>query len=198
MQNKKGLSPQTKRILTGIGVAFGTVIIFFVSFFLSFNFIVNPITFTNIGDSDTEKENKELKAEVQSLQDEIEVLNTTVEKYRKSKPSAPVQSTVTSSSGSSSSNGSGQKNTTASSSAQSQSNSTSGSSSASSGTSSSGSTSAGNKSDSTSAKPGTTSGETASSGTGESSKFTPETTVTPETGIVPEVEEPITVIDISE
>lgn len=167
MRNKKNLSPQTKRTLTGIGIAFGTVIIFFVSFFLSFNFIVNPITFTNIGDSDTEKENKELKEEVQSLQDEIDVLNTTVEKYRNNKSSAP------------------QTNTTTSGNTQTQSSSIS-----------NGSNTTDNQTNS-----GVTSGTTETKPepeTNESSKFTPETTVTPESGIVHEVEEPITVIDISE
>lgn len=174
MRNKKNLSPQTKRTLTGIGIAFGTVMIFFVSFFLSFNFIVNPITFTNIGDSDTEKENKELKEEVQSLQDEIDVLNTTVEKYRNNKPSVP-QTTTTES----------QSNKATSGSAQLQSSSTS-----------NGSNATGSQANS-----GTTSGTTESKPepeTNEPSKFTPETTVTPESGIVHEVEEPITVIDISE
>ncbi len=174
MRNKKNLSPQTKRILTGIGIAFGTVMIFFVSFFLSFNFIVNPITFTNIGDSDTEKENKELKEEVQSLQDEIDVLNTTVEKYRNNKSSAPQISTTEI-----------QTNTT-----------TSGNTQAQSSTTSNGSSGAESQTNS-----GTTSDTTESKTepeTSESSKFTPETTVTPESGIVHEVEEPITVIDISE
>lgn len=70
----KSLSPKTKKILTGVGIGFGTVIIFFVSFFISFYFIINPITFTSTGNSSVADENRALKEQVQSLQDEIDYL----------------------------------------------------------------------------------------------------------------------------
>lgn len=99
MSNKRKLSPGAVKALTGIGIAFGTVIVFFVSFFLSFSFIINPITPISVGAEETEQENKELKTQVKALEDEIELLNTTVEKYRSAAsaqvPDEPRQETET-------------------------------------------------------------------------------------------------------
>ncbi len=87
MKNNEKLSSKTVKILTGIGVAFGAVMVFFISFFLSFNFMVNPISIS-VADDDIKQENMELKSQVKALEDEVELLNTTIEKYR-NKASAP-------------------------------------------------------------------------------------------------------------
>ncbi len=82
MSGKKRMSAGAVKALTGIGIAFGTVIVFLVSFFLAFSFIINPITPISVGAEDTESENKELRTQVKALEDEVELLSTTVEKYR--------------------------------------------------------------------------------------------------------------------
>ncbi len=82
------MSAGAVKTLTGIGIAFGTVIVFFISFFLAFNFIINPLTPISVGAADAEAENQELKTQIKSLEDEVELLSTTVEKYR-SAASAP-------------------------------------------------------------------------------------------------------------
>ncbi len=89
MSGKTYISVKTKKILVGTGITFGTILVFLVSFFLAFTLIVNPIAFTSIGNSDVETENEELKQQVKALEDEVEILNTTVDKY-KNYSSAPV------------------------------------------------------------------------------------------------------------
>ncbi len=157
MSNKRKLSPGAVKALTGIGVAFGTVIVFFVSFFLSFSFIINPITPISVGAEETEKENKELKTQVKALEDEIELLNTTVEKYRSAAsaqvPDEPRQETEPSSEREA------------------------------------------NENKPTTSEPTGTTNEIKPE---ESEPFKPETVVTPDGGNPIEVEEPITIIDISE
>ena len=88
MKEKTEMSLKTKKILAGVGIAFGTVLVFLVSFTLSFSLIVNPINLFTFKDGDTIKENAELKEKVQTLSDEIDVLTTTVDKY-KANQSAP-------------------------------------------------------------------------------------------------------------
>ena len=82
MKQKTEMSLKTKKILAGVGIAFGTVLVFLVSFTLSFSLIVNPINLFTFKDGDTIKENAELKEQVQTLNDEIDVLTTTVDKYK--------------------------------------------------------------------------------------------------------------------
>ncbi len=84
MESKSHISLKTKKILLGTGIVFGTVLAFVVSFFLAFSLIINPINFVTIGGEETAAENEELKTQVQSLEDEIEMLNATVEKYKSS------------------------------------------------------------------------------------------------------------------
>ncbi len=84
MPGKSYMSLKTKKILTGVGIAFGTVMVFLVSFILAFSLIVNPINFFTVSDADTVEENEQLKEKVQSLTDEVEQLNTTVDKYKAS------------------------------------------------------------------------------------------------------------------
>ena len=157
MSNKRKLSPGAVKALTGIGIAFGTVIVFFISFFLSFSFIINPITPISVGAENIEEENKELKTQVKALEDEIELLNTTVEKYRSAAsaqvPDEPKQETEPSS----------ERET--------------------------------NENKPTNSEPTGTTNETKPE---ESEPFKPETVVTPEGGNPVEVEDPITIIDISE
>ncbi len=86
------MSAKSKKILTGIGVVFGTVMAFIVSFILAFSLIVNPISLFSKDDSDAAKENEKLKAEVRTLNDTIEHLNTTVDKYKAQANTAPVYS----------------------------------------------------------------------------------------------------------
>lgn len=98
MNKKTHLSPKNKKILVGIGIGFGTIMVFLISFILSFSLIVNPINFMTISDDDTVEENKKLKEQVQTLEDEVDVLNTTVEKYKNSASAsqkAPATTTVT-------------------------------------------------------------------------------------------------------
>ncbi|MBR5614038.1 MAG: hypothetical protein IKW64_01870 [Clostridia bacterium] len=92
MKEKSNISPKTKKILVGVGVVFGTVMAFLISFILAFTLIVNPINFMTVSDADTVEENEKLKEQVQTLEDEVELLNTTVDKY---KNSAASQSVVT-------------------------------------------------------------------------------------------------------
>ncbi|MBQ9737061.1 MAG: hypothetical protein IJV86_01495 [Clostridia bacterium] len=94
MSSKTHISPAAKKTLTGVGIAFGTVMIFLISFILTFSLIVNPINFMSVSDSDTIKENKELKEKVQTLTDEVEILNTTVEKYKASASAPQIPATV--------------------------------------------------------------------------------------------------------
>ncbi|MBO5955648.1 MAG: hypothetical protein J6Q10_02480 [Clostridia bacterium] len=89
MSGKSHISVRTKKILLGTGIVFGTVLVFVVSFFISFSLIVNPISFNAFGGDEVTAENEELKGQVQSLEDELEYLNATVEKY-KANASAPV------------------------------------------------------------------------------------------------------------
>ncbi len=90
MKNNSKLSLKTKKILAGIGIAFGTVATFLVSFVLSFSLIVNPINLFTFNDSDTIKENEELKEKVQTLNDEIEHLSASVDKYKASAQSVSI------------------------------------------------------------------------------------------------------------
>jgi len=84
MKSKSHISARTKKILLTTGIAFGTIMVFIVSFFLAFSLIVNPINFVTLGGEEMAEENEELKTQVQTLEDEIELLNTTVEKYKSS------------------------------------------------------------------------------------------------------------------
>ena len=90
MEKTSILSLKTKKILTGIGIAFGTIVVFLVSFTLSFCLIINPISFSPISDSDAAKENKELREKVETLNDEIEHLNASVDKYKASAQNASI------------------------------------------------------------------------------------------------------------
>ncbi len=92
MADNSHMSVKTKKILTGIGIAFGTVMVFLVSFILAFSLIVNPINFFTVSDASTVEENEQLKEKVQTLTDEVEHLNTTVDKY---KASSKAPATVT-------------------------------------------------------------------------------------------------------
>ena len=82
MEKSSNLSLKTKKILTGIAIAFGTIVVFLVSFTLSFCLIINPISLFSFNSSDAAKENAELKEKVQSLNDEIDHLNASVDRYR--------------------------------------------------------------------------------------------------------------------
>jgi hypothetical protein len=82
------ISPKTKKILAGIGITFGTVMVFLLSFVLAFSLIVNPINFMTVSDADTVEENEKLKEQVQTLNDEVEHLNAAVDRYKTSS-SAP-------------------------------------------------------------------------------------------------------------
>ncbi|MBE7032154.1 MAG: hypothetical protein E7401_04230 [Ruminococcaceae bacterium] len=89
------MSPKTKKILVGVGIAFGTVMAFLVSFILAFTLIVNPINFMTVSDADTVEENEKLKEQVQTLEDEKDVLQATVDKYKNSATSQPAVTTPT-------------------------------------------------------------------------------------------------------
>lgn len=84
MEGKSHISGRTKKILLGTGIVFGTVLVFIVSFFLSFSLIINPISFVPVGNGELAEENQELKEKVQTLEDAVDVLNTTVERYKNS------------------------------------------------------------------------------------------------------------------
>lgn len=88
MDKKSQMSPKAKKVLIGVGIGFGTVVTFMLSFVIAFSLIVNPISFMSGGDGDTVAENKELKEQVQTLEDEVELLNTTIEKYKSSQKSS--------------------------------------------------------------------------------------------------------------
>lgn len=89
MNTKTHMSPKAKKILVGVGITFGTALVFLISFILSFSLIVNPISFANgADDGEIAKENEELREKVQTLTDEVEMLNVTVDKY-KANQSAP-------------------------------------------------------------------------------------------------------------
>ncbi len=90
MTEKKGMSVKSKKILAGIGIGFGTVLVFMISFFIAFSLIVNPINFMTVSDADTLEENKDLKEQVQVLEDQVDVLNASVEKYKAAASAQPV------------------------------------------------------------------------------------------------------------
>ena len=90
MTEKKGISIKTKKILAGIGIGFGTVLVFMISFFIAFSLIVNPINFMTVSDADTLEENKDLKEQVQVLEDQVDVLEASVEKYKASANTQPI------------------------------------------------------------------------------------------------------------
>lgn len=95
MKKDSKLSLKTKKILAGIGIAFGTVLVFLISFTISFSLIINPISLFTFNSGDAAKENKELKETVETLNDEIEHLNATVDKYKASSQSVSVPATIT-------------------------------------------------------------------------------------------------------
>lgn len=185
MSKKKPMSPKTKKTLLGIGITFGTIAVFFVSFFLAFSLIINPITIMPVSNGDAEKENKELKAQITKLEDENEHLETTVEKYRASS-SAPKQTDTTTSS--SKSETKSETKTETKTPSQSSSNT-----SASNSTKSETKTEPKHENEASASQTAPSTGNT-QSGTG----FSPETVTTPEGGASEEPEESITVIDISE
>ena len=90
MSTNSPISLKTKKILVSIGVAFGTVMVFLISFILAFCLIVNPVNLFTVGDEETAKENEELKKLVQTLNDEVELLNTTVDKYKSAASLEPI------------------------------------------------------------------------------------------------------------
>ena len=90
MTEKKGMSIKAKKILAGVGIGFGTVLVFMISFFIAFSLIVNPINLFTIGDAETVEENKELKEQVQVLEDKVDVLNASVEKYKAAANTQPI------------------------------------------------------------------------------------------------------------
>lgn len=93
LKEKSQMSPKTKKILVGVGIAFGTVMTFLVSFILAFTLIVNPINFMTVGDADTVEENEKLKEQVQTLEDEKDALQAKVDKYKNSATSQPAVTT---------------------------------------------------------------------------------------------------------
>lgn len=162
MSDKPRVSLKTKKILTGIGISFGTVMVFLISFILAFSLIVNPINFFTVSDADTVKENEQLKEKVQSLTDEVEILNTTVDKYKAS-GSAPATVTTPEEQPST------QTTDTA-----------------------SGPQTSNSEGTQTSENSGAAESET------DGNDFTPDTVTSTDQGTPEDVEEPITVIDISE
>ena len=95
MKEKSQMSPKTKKILIGVGIGFGTVMAFLISFILAFSLIVNPINFMTVSDADTVEENEKLKEQVQTLEDEKDALQAKVDKYKNSATSQPVVTTPT-------------------------------------------------------------------------------------------------------
>lgn len=95
MSSKSHISVRTKKILLGTGITFGTLLVFVVSFFLSFSLIIHPISFSAIGSDDIAAENEELKTQVQTLEDEVEYLNAAVEKYKNNVNTPAPPQTVT-------------------------------------------------------------------------------------------------------
>ncbi len=169
MKSKSHISVRTKKILLGTGIAFGTVLVFVVSFFLSFSLIVNPISFNTFGGDDVAAENEELKEQVQTLEDEVEYLNATVEKYKTGSSAPAVETSTTTVTTSASSSGTGSTGVTGS--------------------------SASATELEVSTEPEAEAPDAAET---PEEEFAPETVTTPEEGFEPEVEPDITVIDISE
>ncbi len=86
MESKSNISVKTKKILLGTGIAFGTLLVFVVSFFLAFTLIVNPISFNTFGSDDVAAENEELKEQIEELEGEVETLNSEVQTYENKAP----------------------------------------------------------------------------------------------------------------
>lgn len=156
---KSNMTLKTKKILLGVGIVFGTIVVFLLSFALSFSLIVNPISLFSFGDADTIKENEELKEQVQILTDEVEMLNVTVDKYKANQSATPIVVTP---------DPQAQQNSSPSS------------------------------QQSPSTQPQTNPGETSSATTPtEDNNFSPETVTETDMETPEDVEEPITVIDLS-
>ena len=173
MSGKSHMSVKTKKILLGTGIAFGTLLVFVVSFFLSFSLIINPISFSTFGSDDVATENEELKTQVQTLEDEVEYLNAAVEKYKNNVNTPAPPATVTTPAPTAPS-GAEEKPAA---------------------TTPSNVTTGEETKPPADSNPSGNEGDTAVGG-GE--EFTPDTVTTPEGGFEPEVEPDITVIDVSE
>ncbi len=90
MSSKAQMSVNTKKTLLVIGVIFGTIFLFVVSFFLSLYFIINPVQVSAPDDGEVVAENQKLQTQIQLLEEEIERLNVTVEKNKSNiNPPAP-------------------------------------------------------------------------------------------------------------
>ena len=199
---KKRSSDRKKKAGVVIGIIFGTVVIFVASFLLSFNFIINPVTVTPIGDAKLEKENSDLK-------DQVDSLNSKLDKYKTSGASSTVTEKGSSSKSNTSTSSSQSKTTNDSTTKKSSSSdkTTTSDSSGTHNTAGSGSGSTGKTDSSEVKKPssGTPSASQPQTGTGSASQtdasgsgFSPETTVTPEGGTPEGKDDSIPVIDIGE
>lgn len=206
---KKRSSNRKKKAGVVIGIIFGTVVIFVASFLLSFNFIINPVTVTPIGDAKLEKENSDLKDKVQLLEDQVDSLNSKLDKYKTSGALSNVKENDSSSKSNTSTSSSQSKTTNDSTTKKSSSSdkTTTSDSSGTHNTAGSGSDSTGKTDSSEVKKPssGTPSASQQQTDTGSASQtdasgsgFSPETTVTPEGGTPEDKDDSIPVIDIGE
>lgn len=89
IKTKPKKNDKKKIALTVVGIIFACILTFGVSFILSFYFIINPeaspFSTMNLSGSEIEKENIELKEEIENLESVIEQLETQAEKNKVTK-----------------------------------------------------------------------------------------------------------------
>ncbi len=92
MQDKAQMSVKTKKTLLIMGIIFGTIFLFVVSFGLSLYCIINPVKVVGPDNGEISAENQELKIQIQALEEEIEHLNAAADKNHSNiNPPAPVE-----------------------------------------------------------------------------------------------------------
>lgn len=92
MQDKAQMSVKTKKTLLILGIIFGTIFLFIVSFGLSVYYIINPVKVVGPDNGEVAAENQELKIKIQALEDEIEHLSASADKNHSNiNPPAPVE-----------------------------------------------------------------------------------------------------------
>lgn len=85
MESKFQMSLKTKKILVGIGIGFGTILTFIVSFVLAVVvFSSEPVVLFSSNDPEALEETEKLKEENRELTEKVEYLESSVERYKSS------------------------------------------------------------------------------------------------------------------
>lgn len=125
-------SAKGRKSLLIIGIIFLSISVFLAAFVLSFHLIINPAEKRDIQIQSLSEENRQLKTDTQLLQDQLEVVQSELDSYKKKYGGSSATSSNNRSSNSSSSSSNSNSNSSSSNNSSSSSNRTSGSNSSSS------------------------------------------------------------------